>query len=172
MKRYYAFPQRSSITGTSHSNCLMSYNQNTRRWVLPLCICAVSVFLPRGLGKISICLHTVIWLYELLYLRGTFLSLRGFGLLSSSLLLFPQRFGFFSCLLNSGSFTELRTTSFCSVKVPKFDKHMKKSCLPHIGRNVVEITIKMKIIVWNPLMMKIIKLHLRNLDNLGTQSVF
>ena len=35
----------------------------------------------------------------------------------------------------------------------------------HIGRNVVEITIKMKTIVRKPLMIKIIKLRLRNLDN-------
>ena len=35
----------------------------------------------------------------------------------------------------------------------------------HIGRNVVEITIKMKTIVRKPLMIKIIKLCLRNLDN-------
>ena len=46
-----------------------------------------------------------------------FLSLRVFGLLSSSLLLFPQRFGqcppaIFRCLSNLGTNTELRTTSF------------------------------------------------------------
>ena len=44
-----------------------------------------------------------------------FLSLRVFGLLSSSLLLFSQRFGryvFCGCLSNSGTFTELRTTTF------------------------------------------------------------
>ena len=35
----------------------------------------------------------------------------------------------------------------------------------HIGRNVVEITIKKKAKVRKPLMIKIIKLHLRNLDN-------
>ena len=149
-----------------------------------------------------------------------FLSLRVFGLLSSSLLLFPQRFGryglpaFFRCLSNLGTFTELRTTSFIestwvacsdsvshnqlsikyscivqswlqasnntgilntctrlwltwseqathvnsikdvvrsSEKVPEFDKHLKKA-EGHIGRNVVEITIKMKTIVWKPLM--------------------
>ena len=33
-----------------------------------------------------------------------------------------------------------------SVKVPEFDKHLKKAG-GHIGRNVVEITIKMKTIV-------------------------
>ena len=33
-----------------------------------------------------------------------------------------------------------------------------------IGRNVVEITIKIKTIVRKPLMIKIIKLRLRNLD--------
>ena len=35
----------------------------------------------------------------------------------------------------------------------------------HIGRNVVEITIKMKTIVRKPIMLKIIKLRLRNLPN-------
>ena len=35
----------------------------------------------------------------------------------------------------------------------------------HIGRNAVEITIKMKTIVRKLLMIKIIKLCLRNLDN-------
>ena len=35
----------------------------------------------------------------------------------------------------------------------------------HIVRNVVEITLKMKTIVRKPLMIKIIKLLLRNLDN-------
>ena len=49
-----------------------------------------------------------------------------------------------------------------SVKVPEFDKHLKKAG-GHISRNVVEITIKMKKIVWKALMIKIIKLRLRNL---------
>ena len=51
-----------------------------------------------------------------------------------------------------------------SVKVPEFDKHLKKAG-GHIGRNVVEITIKMKTIVRKSLMIKINKLRLRNLDN-------
>ncbi len=51
-----------------------------------------------------------------------------------------------------------------SVKVPKFDKHLKKAG-GHIGRNVVEITINMKTIVRKLLMIKISKLSLRNLDN-------
>ena len=51
-----------------------------------------------------------------------------------------------------------------SVKVPEFDKHLKKAG-GHIGRNVVEIAIKMKTIVRKPLMIKINKLRLRNLDN-------
>ena len=50
-----------------------------------------------------------------------------------------------------------------SVKVPEFDKHLKKAG-GYIGRNVVEITIKMKI-VRKPFMIKITKLCLRNLDN-------
>ena len=51
-----------------------------------------------------------------------------------------------------------------SVKVHEFDKHLKEAA-GHIGRNVVEITIKMKTTVQKPLMIKIIKLCLRNLDN-------
>ena len=51
-----------------------------------------------------------------------------------------------------------------SVEVPEFGKHLKKS-RGHIGRNVVELTIKMKTIVQKPLMIKINKLHHRNLDN-------
>ena len=41
-----------------------------------------------------------------------------------------------------------------SVTVPEFDKHLKKAG-GRIGRNVVEITIKMKSIVRKPLMIKI-----------------
>ena len=40
-----------------------------------------------------------------------------------------------------------------SVKVPEFNKHLKKA-EGHIGWNVVEITIKMKTIVRKPLMIK------------------
>ena len=40
-----------------------------------------------------------------------------------------------------------------SVKVPEFDKHLKKA-RGHIGQNVVEITIKMKTIVQKTLMIK------------------
>ena len=48
-----------------------------------------------------------------------------------------------------------------SVKVPEFNKQLKKAG-GHIGRNIVEITIKMKTIVRKPLMIKINKLRLRN----------
>ena len=51
-----------------------------------------------------------------------------------------------------------------SVKVPEFDKHLKKAG-GHIGQNVVEITIKMKTIVRKHLMIKINKLRLRKFDN-------
>ena len=51
-----------------------------------------------------------------------------------------------------------------SVKFPEFDKNLKKAG-GHIGRNVVEIIIKMKTIVRKHLMIKIIQLRLRNLDN-------
>ena len=40
-----------------------------------------------------------------------------------------------------------------SVKVPEFEKHLEKVG-GHIGRNVVEITIKMKTIVRKSLMIK------------------
>ena len=50
------------------------------------------------------------------------------------------------------------------MKIPEFDKHLKKS-EGHIGRNDVEITIKTKAMVQKPLMIKINKLRLRNLDN-------
>ena len=43
-----------------------------------------------------------------------------------------------------------------SVKVPEFDKHLKKPG-GRIGRNVVEITIKMKTIVRKPLMTRTVK---------------
>ena len=51
---------------------------------------------------------------------------------------------FFECLSNSGSFTELRTTSVdsikdvvqSSVKVPEFDKHLREAG-GHIGRKIV-----------------------------------
>ena len=49
-----------------------------------------------------------------------------------------------------------------SVKVPEFDKHLNKVG-GYIGRNVMEITIKMKTIVRKPLMIN--KLRFRNLDN-------
>ena len=55
----------------------------------------------------------------------------------------------------------IKVTVRSSVKVPEFDKHLMKA-RGHIGRNIVEI--KMKTIVWKPLMIKITKLHLRNLD--------
>ena len=46
-----------------------------------------------------------------------------------------------------------------SMKVPEFDKHLKKAG-GHIGRNVVEITIKKKTIVRKPLMIKKLFDHL------------
>ena len=56
------------------------------------------------------------------------------------------------------------TITLCVHQVPEFDKHLKKTG-GHIGRKVVEMRIKMKTIVRKPLMIKIIKLRLRNLDN-------
>ena len=42
-----------------------------------------------------------------------------------------------------------------SMKVPEFDKHLKKTG-GHIDWNVVEITIKMKTMVRKPLMIRIV----------------
>ena len=56
-----------------------------------------------------------------------------------------------------------------SVKVPEFDKYLKKAG-GYISRNVVEITIKMKTVVQKPLMVNFIKLRLRNLENLLSAS--
>ena len=100
-----------------------------------------------------------------------------FGLLSSSLLLFPQRFGRYVIRPSSGVCRtrepsqnfELRpllnprksikhvVRSF--VKISEFDKHLKKAG-GHIGRDVVEIAIKMKTIVKKPLMIKKKKYHI------------
>ena len=123
-----------------------------------------------------------------------FLSLRVFGILSLSLLLFPQRFGWYVLRPSSGVCQTqepswLRVQSWLqasnntgilntctrlteseqaspvdsikgvvrsSVKVPEFNKHLKKVG-GHIDRNVVEITIKMKTIVRKLLMIKIIQ---------------
>ena len=52
-----------------------------------------------------------------------------------------------------------------SMLAPEFDKHLKKAG-GHIGRNVVSITIDMKIIVRKPWTIKIIKLRLKKSDNL------
>ncbi len=49
-----------------------------------------------------------------------------------------------------------------SVKVPEFNKHLKKAG-GHIGQNVEEITMKIK--VRKPLMIIISKLRFRNFDN-------
>ena len=46
----------------------------------------------------------------------------------------------------------------------KFDKHLKKA-EGHVSQDAVEITIDMKTIVWKPLMIKIIKLCLRDSNN-------
>ena len=45
-----------------------------------------------------------------------------------------------------------------------FDKHLKKA-KRHIGRNFMDITMNMKAKVQKPLMIKIIKLRLRNSGN-------
>ena len=62
---------------------------------------------------------------------------------------------FFRCLSNSGTFMDVVRSS---VKVPEFDKHLKKAG-GHIDRNVAEITIKMKTIIRKPLMIKNIYMY-------------
>ena len=78
---------------------------------------------------------------------------------------------FFRCLSNSETFTELRKLWLMvseqvtpvdsikdvvrsSLKVPEFNKHLKKAG-GHTSQNIVEITIKMKTIVRKPLLLKI-----------------
>ena len=48
----------------------------------------------------------------------------------------------------------IKDVVWSSVKVPEFDKHLK-TARGHVGRNVVEITVKMKTIVQKSLMIKI-----------------
>ena len=55
-------------------------------------------------------------------------------------------------LHRTSNFNEGRSSKF-RVGFPELDKHLKKA-RGHIGRNVVEITIKMKTIVRKPLMIK------------------
>ena len=110
-----------------------------------------------------------------------FLSLRVFGLLSSSLLFFPQHFGWYVfrpssgvCrtqepswnfelhpLLNSQGSPVLIPLAITgtSVKYSYIVTRLQsglnlKKAEGHITQNVVEITIKMKTIVWKPLMIK------------------
>ena len=58
-----------------------------------------------------------------------------------------------------------------SVKVSDFNKHLNKAG-GYIGRNVMEIEIKMKTIVRKPLVIKFITLRLRNLDNSSLSNSF
>ena len=149
------------------------------------------------------------------YLCDFFLSLRVFGLLSSSLLLFSQRFRLYVLRPSSGvcrTFMEFRTTSFiestrvvcsdsvshnrvqvlsipvlllacsqdwtCNVQMivsfegrsSKFHGGSRVWQTPEEGRRTYRpkrcnITLKMKTTVRKPLMIKIIKLRRRNLDN-------
>ena len=52
-----------------------------------------------------------------------------------------------------------------SVLVLEFDKHPKKAG-GHIGRNVVEITIKVKTVVRKPLMIKMSKISAKNYSSI------
>ena len=123
-------------------------------------------------------LFKAIYIYIYIYI---YISLRVFGLLSSSLLLFSQRFGRYIlrpssgvCLSNSGTSTELRTTSFieftgvtCSDSVSNNRVQVLSilvlllACIKSKQATLVDI----KTIVRKPLMIKINKLRLRNLDN-------
>ena len=149
----------------------MSKKQNQHRFLL-----------VKNKYWLQLMINFAFWEYKIFL----FLSLRFFGLLSSSLLLFPQRFGRYVLRPSSGicrirepsrnfklrpllkprasiKVVSIKDVVWSSVKVPEFDKHLKKAG-GHIGRNVVEITIKMKTIVRKTLMIKINKLRLRNLD--------
>ena len=57
-----------------------------------------------------------------------------------------------------------------SLKIPEFDKHLKKAG-GHIGRNIVEIIIKMKAIVRKPLMLKRFNFELHPLISFKVDSV-
>ena len=54
-----------------------------------------------------------------------------------------------------------------SLKVPEFEKHLKKAG-GHIGRNAMELAIKMMTIVRKTLMIEMNELHLSNLDNMSS----
>ena len=56
----------------------------------------------------------------------------------------------------------IKITKLC---LRNLDSNLLKKAGGHIGRNVVEITIKRKTIVRKPFMIKIIKLRLKNLDS-------
>ena len=56
-------------------------------------------------------------------------------------------------LCSYSDFFSIKDVVRSSVKVLEFDKHLKKA-VGHIGRNVMEITIKMKTIVRKPLMIE------------------
>ena len=79
---------------------------------------------------------------------------------------------FFKCLSNSETYKELRATSFiestrvtCSDSVSHNRVQMLSKTGGRIGRIVVEIAIKMKTRVRKLVMIKIINLYLRNVDN-------
>ena len=102
-----------------------------------------------------------------------FLSLRVSGLLFSSLLLFPQRFGRYVLRSSSGVcrlnfwdkacwFLSLRVFALLSLSLLLYPQRFGQP--NKLSRNVVKITIKMKTTVQKPLMKKIPKLRLRNLD--------
>ena len=101
------------------------------------------------------------------------LSLRVSGLLFSSLLLFPQRFGRYVLRPSSGVcrlnfwdkacwFLSLRVFALLSLSLLLYPQRFGQP--NKLSRNVVKITIKMKTTVQKPLMKKITKLRLRNLD--------
>ena len=107
--------------------------------------------------------------------RKLFLSVRVFGLLSSSLLYFSQHFG--RCILRPSSgvpcLSGHRNDStweiiFKVLRLYHFyaqinSGHMRKAG-GYSGRNIVKNTIKTKTKVRKLLLIKIIKLRLRNLD--------
>ena len=130
----------------------------------------------------------IFWLFLNIFLIQVFQTIIFIFIVISTAFRLMCPSAFFRCFLsNLGSYTELRTTSFiliftCSDSVNHnwvqvlcisvlllqltFDKKRLKKGGGYIGRNVMNITIKMKSIARKPWMIKIIKLQFRNSNNL------
>ena len=110
-----------------------------------------SFYNKRGL---DFCIFIIKWFRTIVWDEAWFLTLRVFGLLSSSLLLFSQSFGRYVLRPSSGEITiKMKTIIRKPLMIKIMKLHLKK---PSINTwNVVKITIKMKTKVQKPLMLKI-----------------